>query len=150
MGAEVVGYTGGTGEVTIDTFLLAVLVETGILGTACFFGALLFSIWSGIRRYVLDRSWQASLMGGLASSLAGYVMYRFALAQRENVAFMYILIACIMVLNFFLEGETEKRPRGAQNGDGRRAGRKHRVDAGFEGFGAGGADVRQQRSRPRA
>ena len=110
LGAEIVGYVTLGGKGSLDTFLLATLAETGVLGTVCFFGALSLAIWTALRRSVSDRSWQGALMGGLGCSLLAFFTYRLALAQRENMMLMYLLIACVMVLNYrFLESTTEER-----------------------------------------
>ena len=110
MGGEVVGYPPGEDRKTVDSFLLATLVETGLLGTVSFFGAILFSIWVALRRYVFDRSWQGALMGGLGSTLLAYLTYRLVLAQRENVTLMYLLVACVMFLNSSFQEDKAQEP----------------------------------------
>jgi len=67
MGAEVVGWTsGGPGGMTsIDSFLLATLVETGVPGTVFFFGGILIATWTGLKRYLfgaLSRGQNASAL----------------------------------------------------------------------------------------
>jgi hypothetical protein len=109
LGGAIIGYGGPTRQ-SIDSFLLATLVETGILGTVCFFGGLLLSIWIALRRYLSDQSWQGALMGGLGFALLAYLTYRYVLAERANIYLMYLLLACVMVLNYsYLEGKAQEQ-----------------------------------------
>ncbi len=102
---------------SIDSYLLATLVETGVPGTVFFFGGILIATWTGLKRYLFDRSWQGALMGGLSCSLLAYFTYRTVLAQRENVLLMYLFIACVMFFNYyFVEGKTQAPSSGSRMG----------------------------------
>jgi hypothetical protein len=117
LAAEIVGYTSASGFPTIDSFLLAVLAETGVLGVVTYFGAIAASIWIAYRRYISDRSWPGALMGGLGSALVAYFTYRFYLAQRENTTNMYLLISFVIFLNYYyMEGK--ERVTAPQASDG--------------------------------
>ncbi len=85
---------------SVDSYLLSALVETGILGVVTFFGAILTASFFGLRRYVFDQTWPASLAGALACSLIAYFVYKLVLSQKENVSLADIFICCIMFLNF--------------------------------------------------
>ena len=113
------------GMPSIDSFLLAVLTETGVPGAIFFFGGILLSALIGMKRYVTDPSWRGALMGGLGCALLAYFTYRFVLAQRENVLIMYLFIACVMFLNYyFMEGEAQEAPQRQPPVEGRGARRK--------------------------
>ena len=106
-GAEVVNFNP-YGVLSIDSFLLAALVETGVPGVVFFFGGLLLCIWTGVKRYLSDPSWRGALMGGLACSLLAFLTYRTVLAQRENFLPMYLFVACIISLNcYYSEGKAK-------------------------------------------
>lgn len=85
---------------TVDSTVLSTLAETGVVGLVTFFGIFLASIRTGSKRYLTDLSWEGSLMGGLAASLTAYTTYRLVLTVNENGLLTYVLVACIMALNF--------------------------------------------------
>ena len=102
MGGEVIGcHAEGSQMNTVDSWLLSALVETGVPGAVLFFGMLIVSIWCGLKLYVYDQSRYGTLAGGLACSLAAFVVYKLVLTQVENFTLFYIFIACIMFLNYY-------------------------------------------------
>jgi O-antigen ligase len=102
MGGEVVGYTPVPGApMTIDSFALSLITETGVPGLILYFGMFLMAVYVGARQYISDRTFAGAIAGGLASSLAGYSTYRLFLSQRENQTLVYIMVACVALLNYF-------------------------------------------------
>jgi O-antigen ligase len=101
---------------TVDSYLLTVITETGIPGVAAFFGSILLSIWFAGKRYCSDRSWHGALMGGFAGSLSAYMTYRLFLSQRENFTLQYLVIACVMFLNYFYLQRKGQDPSLQQSG----------------------------------
>jgi O-antigen ligase len=87
---------GNSGGYTIDSYVLSLLVETGVLGFVGFCLAFFAAIFVAARRYIRDVSEGAAVQGALASMLAGFMVYRLVLSQRENhkVAF----VACGMIM----------------------------------------------------
>ena len=65
-----------------------------------FFEIFLASIRTGSKRYLTDLSWEGSAHGGLAASLTAYTTYRLVLTVNENGLLTYVLVACVMALNF--------------------------------------------------
>ena len=101
LGGDIVGYRScNTCLLSVDSFVLSALAETGILGLVTFFGALLVSAYFGMRRYIFDRTWPGSLAGGLACALIAYSTNKLVLSQRENVTVANIMVCCIMFLNY--------------------------------------------------
>ncbi len=87
---------------TVDSTVLSTLAETGALGLIAFFGTYLASIRTASKRYLANLSWAGALMGGLAASLTGYTTYRLVLTVNENGLLTYVLVACVMAVNFDL------------------------------------------------
>ena len=111
LAADIIQYSSpGSDFYSVDSGALAVLVETGVAGAVAFFGALLFTIWAAIRRYMTDVSWRGTLMGGLAGALTAFLTYRTTLATKENFQLMYFLTACVMSLNALYVGTRRTKP----------------------------------------
>lgn len=90
---EVVGYYApGSLLPTIDTSIISVLVETGLLGFIAFFGGTLAGVLLSMRTYVQsdDRRAEAALAVGCA--LLSFLVYRLTLSQRENYTFAFVLL----------------------------------------------------------
>ena len=89
------GYDIGS---SIDSYVLSLLVETGVPGLVFFAGIVGLPIWFGLRNYIYDLSDSGALSGSLACSFVAFTTYRFALSQRENHMLMFSLLAMVVVL----------------------------------------------------
>ena len=83
---------------SIDSYVLSLLVETGVPGLVFFAGIVGLPIWFGLRNYIYDLSESGALSGLLACSFIAFTTYRFALSQRENHTLMFCLLAMVVVL----------------------------------------------------
>ena len=101
---EAVGYRSSPGSIlSVDSFVLTLITETGVPGLLIYFGMLFVSVFTGARQYVRDQTFGGALSGGLASSLSAYTAYRLFLSQRENQTLVYIMIACVALLSYFYQ-----------------------------------------------
>ena len=101
------GYDIGS---SIDSYIISLLVETGVPGLIFFAGIACLPIWYGVRAYLTDLSESGALAGSLACSFIAYTIYRIVLSQRENNALMFILLALIVVLNREYAAKRVKEP----------------------------------------
>lgn len=91
--------TGGFDiDSSIDSYVLSLLVETGVPGLVFFAGIACLPIWFGLRNYIRDTSYSGALSGVLACSFAAFTTYRLVLAQRENHMLIFSLLAMVVVL----------------------------------------------------
>ena len=117
LGADVVGYRTMGGFLTLDSYAVALLVETGVAGFVLFFGMIVLAAWAGVRAYVSSPSRLSALAGCIACCLIAFGFYRFFLAQRENHTLFFALIGCI-ILVLHLNAQTSslsKSPSGEHN-----------------------------------
>ena len=84
----------------IDSYILSLVVETGIPGLVFFVGLLVLPVWYGLRNYLSDVSESGALAGALACSFIGFSMNRLVLSQKENHMLMFSLLAIVIVLNY--------------------------------------------------
>jgi O-antigen ligase len=83
-----------------DSYMLSLVLETGVLGLVFFVGLLLLPVWYGLRNYVFDMSESGALAGALACSFIGFFMNRLVLSQKENHMLVFSLLAIVIVLNY--------------------------------------------------
>ena len=86
----------------IDSYILSLVVETGVVGLVFFLGLLVLPVWYGLRNYLSDMSESGALAGALACSFIGFIMNRLVLSQKENHMLMFSLLAIVIVLNYEL------------------------------------------------
>jgi O-antigen ligase len=84
----------------IDSYILSLVVETGILGLVFFLGLLALPVWYGLRNYLSDMSETGALAGALACSFIGFIMNRLVLSQKENHMLIFSLMALVIALNY--------------------------------------------------
>src|SRR5262249_54324514 len=83
---------------SIDSYLITLLVETGIPGFLFFFGMIACGIWLGVRLYLFNRDEDAAVAGPIACSILAFAINRTVLSQRENQTFFFIIIGLVFVM----------------------------------------------------
>jgi len=98
LGATVLDWRAATGApLSVDSYLISALIETGFPGAFCYFGAFTLAACACLAIYLRDRDPRAALAGPLGCALIAYEVYRLALAQRENQTLIFILLALAFV-----------------------------------------------------
>jgi hypothetical protein len=85
---------------SIDSYVISLLVETGVPGFLFFTGMVCLPIWYGVRAYLTDLSESGALAGTLACSFIAFTFYRLALSERENHFLMFTLLGMVVMLNY--------------------------------------------------
>jgi hypothetical protein len=107
-GADVVGYFNpGADFPTLDSMLVSMLVETGVPGLLFFYGALMFAIVLGAKKYLQDSSGRGAVAGGLSCSLIAFLVYSIVLSQVENFTLLFLFLGLTIAL-LSLERQLEK------------------------------------------
>jgi O-antigen ligase len=100
----ITGYGFGQGgyviQSSIDSYVISLLVETGVPGFVFFAGLLLLAIWYGLRSYLSDMSESGAMAGALACSFIAFTFNRIVLSQRENQMLIFSLLAIVVVLSY--------------------------------------------------
>jgi O-antigen ligase len=87
-------------SMSIDSYVLSLLLETGIPGLVFFVGLLLLPIWYGLRNFLFDMSESGALAGALACSFLAFANNRLVLSERENHMLFFSLLAIAVVMNY--------------------------------------------------
>ena len=87
-------------QTSIDSYMLSLLIETGVPGFLFFAGMMLVPVWMGVRRFVSDTSEAGGMAGAIACSFAAFSVNRLVLSQKENFMLMFTLVAIFIVLNY--------------------------------------------------
>src|SRR5574337_1845633 len=97
------------GGFTIYSYVLSLLVETGI-PSLIFFCLMLFSgIAYSAKRFLTDPSEAGALNGALACALIAFTVNRLVLSERENHTLIFLILGLIMVSHeLYLRGVTER------------------------------------------
>jgi O-antigen ligase len=82
---------------SIDSYVISLLLETGVPGLVFFIGICCLPIWFGLRNYIYDLSESGALAGTLACSFIAFTLYRLVLSQRENNMLAFFLLALVVV-----------------------------------------------------
>ena len=85
---------------SIDSYVLSLLLETGIPGLVFFVGLVLLPVWYGLRNSLSDLSESGAVAGALACSFIAFATNRLVLSQRENHMLIFSLLAIVVVMNY--------------------------------------------------
>lgn len=98
--AERVNYTNRAGTLTIDGYMMNVLVDTGILGWILFIFFFLACAALGVRTFVNSANDEEDLGGPLAVALVSFLFVKMVLSQTENHYIAYMLAGCAVALHW--------------------------------------------------
>ncbi len=100
MGGTVVGYRSPGSDIpSLDSYVLSLLVETGVPGFFFFFGMIIFSALSCARIYISNRTILGPVAGCIGCAVVAYGTYRVFLSQRESHTLFFALVACAIWLS---------------------------------------------------
>ena len=98
-------------SMSIDSYVLSLLLETGVPGLVFFAGLLLLPIWYGVRNFVSDMSETGAVAGALACSFLAFATNRLVLSERENHMLIFSLLAIAVVMNYeYARKQVPERP----------------------------------------
>lgn len=126
IGAETLGFRSPVGILTIDSYVLSLLLEVGLVGTAGFVGMITWMIIAGIRTSFRTGHQPNYLGGAIALSVAAFATTKLVLSQVDTQPLIFIVMGLGLVVRTGLHPlpatEASNAAKGAQ-GIGRRQAR---------------------------
>ena len=109
-GADALGFTTPGGQVTIDTYILSIVLDYGIVGFIIFYGAILAAgVIVGLKilqmtNTATDRdSEEIGYLFPLAVMLAQFFVIKTVLSQEENHSILFMIYGAILALYWRLK-----------------------------------------------
>ncbi|TNE42881.1 MAG: O-antigen ligase domain-containing protein [Sphingomonadales bacterium] len=112
-GGAVLNYTNAAGEVSIDSGVLAVLLNYGLVGFFLYFGMIIFLIVHGMRTGFAAKDWESSFAMPAASCLIVWLATRLVLAQEDNYSLIFMVMALLLTLIYRASLSAGKEGAGA-------------------------------------
>lgn len=97
-GARQLGVTGPRGNLTIDSYFLSVLLETGLIGLISFASMIIFGVWLAARVYSTKTTPGADLGAAIAGGLSAFFFVKMVLSQIDNHAVAYMYLAATVLI----------------------------------------------------
>lgn len=95
--ADVVGYIS-TATLTLDSYPLTLLVDSGVLGLTAFYAIFGILLWRSVKLYPRDMSPTSDKAIALVSAFAAFLIQLPALSQTENFTNIFMLIGVFIAL----------------------------------------------------
>jgi len=100
IGGEIIGYGApgiGFGDAfySVDSYMLSLLVETGVPSLLFFLMMIGGALWICVKGSLFDVSPRGAMTGALAAALTAFAVNRVVLSERENHTLFFVL--CGMV-----------------------------------------------------
>ena len=115
-GAEALGFITPGGLVTIDTYVLSVVLDYGVIGFVLFFGMLFAAIILTFRLAINFKPGpgaeqrEASFVLPFCAMLAAFFMIKTVLSQEENHAILFMVYGAVIVLAYRARGSQIRPP----------------------------------------
>lgn len=97
-GGVALNYTNAAGEVSIDSGVLALLLNYGVVGFFLYYGMMIFLIIYGMKAGFAARDWESSLALAATNCLIVWLTTRLVLAQEDNYSLIFMVMALLLVL----------------------------------------------------
>ena len=99
MGADALGYYNESGELTIDSYYLMMLLDFGFIGFVLYFGTLAYAIYAAGRNALHappDRDFE--LLAPIAIALTNFLVVKSVFAQQDNHTIVFVLLGAVAAL----------------------------------------------------
>lgn len=97
--AGLIGFVGARGILTIDSLLLSLVVESGVVALVCYLLCITSAVFISIRSAVRDCDSNTVVHLAFATSLIVFLMTTVTLSLTGNLFFLAFLLASVVVLN---------------------------------------------------
>ena len=94
---EALGYYQPGGLLTVDTYIITLLLDYGIIGFLLFTAALLSMLVIIIRLSLLPGNHRYASTTALAAALTAFTVIRLVLSQQDNHTFLFMLFGLFFV-----------------------------------------------------
>lgn len=91
-GGSTLGYITPSGKISVDSYIITMMMDYGIIGFLLFFGALLYAIVKMAQVAWNSRSTDLDLALPLSCSLLVVLQVRWVLSQVDNLPLIYMLL----------------------------------------------------------
>jgi hypothetical protein len=95
---ETLDYHLPSGMITVDSYVISVGLDYGVLGMVCFFGMFFYAFALASRTYLSSSTKEAELALPLACAIAVMFFVRLVLSQTDNVPFIFILFGMAVAM----------------------------------------------------
>lgn len=96
--AERLGFTNPAGILTIDTYVLAIALDTGVIGLIAYFGMFIVAIYAGGMATQLARDQETLLLMPLVVALANFLVIKTILSQADNHPLVFVMLGATVAL----------------------------------------------------
>lgn len=107
---EVIGFTTPGGQLTVDSYVLTLLVDVGIMGLLLYTAMLLVSVWkmSFIAYETADES--EFLTAAVAASIVSWITSKLVLSQADNDMLLFIMLGYVTALVWAKQNKARAGP----------------------------------------
>lgn len=98
--ALAVGWTNPQGDVSLDTYVVSLLVDYGIIGFICYVGMMGVAAAQGLKLGMINKSEEAgyALAGGV--TIIAWLVCQIALSQEDNASMIFMVLGIILALAY--------------------------------------------------
>jgi hypothetical protein len=97
-GAEALGYTNLAGELTIDSYYIAIAMEYGVIGFFVFYGMLAMGVFYAGKTMLVARGRDTMMMAPLAIALANFFIIKSVFSQQEGNPLVFAMLGMVAAL----------------------------------------------------
>lgn len=97
-GGEALGYTNPGGVLTVDSYFMTIMLDSGYLALPLFLLTFLLPAWTGFKYHRTSTTPEAELLAPLSLTLINFTIVKSVLSSEASVSLAFICIGCIFGL----------------------------------------------------
>ena len=99
-GGPTLGFTGGNGVVTIDSYLISIALDYGIIGFVLFYGLIIGGLVKASKLAGSARNDDEAIAMPIAICFGVFLVIKVVLSQESNIPIMFMMLGAVAVLNY--------------------------------------------------
>lgn len=103
---DVIGFTTPGGQLTVDSYILTVLVDLGVAGLVLYAAMLFWTMWRMGRIAFESREDGAFITAAVTGALASWITSKLVLSQADNDMLLFIMLGYATALAWQYRGTT--------------------------------------------
>ncbi|MFC3441146.1 O-antigen ligase family protein [Sphingobium rhizovicinum] len=117
---QALGWTNPQGDISLDSYVITLLMDYGVIGFACYVGMIATAAVQGFRLGMSSNSEEGGYALAAGVTLCAWMVCQIALSQEDNASLIFMVLAIVVALAYRRKQAEDTPGYGFQPSAGRR------------------------------
>jgi len=107
---SVLGYVNSGGVATVDSYVISVLLDYGVIGFVAFYGMFIVAVVQSGKLAIENPDDRASMLMPIAATFFSFMVIKTVLSQEQNHSFIFMLLGMFVALRYSIVHDAAAKP----------------------------------------